>query len=184
MQHNPPWSHIIRIADLPGRKSTTFDLSPGDKATAAIAAELALTGLKKLRFAGELAPLGKLDWRLTAHLGATVTQPCIVTLAPVTTRIDEDIIRIFASELPEFSAGSEAEMPEDDSIEPLTAAIDLGALMVEALALALPLYPRAEGAHLSQAIFTEPGAAPLTDEEARPFAGLKGLRDKLGKGEG
>ena len=184
MQHNPPWSHVIRIADLPGRKPTVFDLSPSDAASAAIAAELDLTGLKKLRFAGELAPLGKQDWRLTAHLGATVTQPCIVTLAPVTTRIDEDVTRIFASELPEFSAGSEVEMPEDENVEPLTAAIDLGALMTEALALALPLYPRAEGAHLSQAIYTEPGVEPLTDEEARPFAGLKGLRDKLGKGEG
>ena len=183
MQSNPSWSHIIRIADLPARKSTPFELVPGDKASGAIAAELDLIGLKKLRFTGELAPLGKDDWRLTAHLGATVTQPCIVTLAPVATRIDEDVSRTFVSELPEFHAGSEVEMPEDETVEPLTASIDLGALMVEALALALPLYPRAEGAHLSQAIFTEPGAEPLSYEEARPFAGLKALRDKLGKGK-
>ena len=184
MQPNPPWSHIIRIADLPARKPTGFDLTPDAATLTAIAADLDLSALKKLRFAGELTPMGRHDWRLTAHLGATVTQACIVTLAPVVTRIDEDVVRIYAAELPEFSAGSEVEMPEDDSVEPLTAAIDLGALMVESLALALPLYPRAEGAHLSQAIFTEPGAEPLTDEEARPFAGLKGLRDKLGKDEG
>ncbi len=182
MQTNPVWSHVIRIADLPGRKPTGFDLAPGASANAAIAAELGLIGLKKLRFAGDLRPMGKHDWRLVARLGATISQPCIVTLAPVTTRIDEDIDRTYVAELPEFNAGSEVEMPEDDSVEPLTAAIDLGALMVEALALALPLYPRAEGAHLSQAVFAEPGAEPMTDDEAKPFAGLKGLRDKLGKG--
>ena len=183
MQPNPPWSHIVRIADLPARKPTGFDLAPGGKASDAIAAELELIGLTKLRFAGELTPMGKHDWRLTAHLGATVTQACIVTLAPVMTRIDEDVARTYTADLPEFTAGSEVEMPDDDSVEPLTATIDLGALMVESLTLALPLYPRAEGAHLSQAIFTEPGAAPLTDDDARPFAGLKSLRDKLGKGE-
>jgi uncharacterized metal-binding protein YceD (DUF177 family) len=183
MQTENLWSHIIRIADLPARKPTTFDLAPGDKALAEIAAELDLLGLKKLRFTGQLAPMGRRDWRLEAHLGATVTQACIVTLMPVVTRIDEDLTRTFVTEMPEFAAGSEVEMPEDDSVEPLTPTIDLGSLMVEALALALPLYPRAEGAHLTQAAFTEPGVTPLTDEDARPFAGLKALRDKLGKGE-
>ena len=50
-----------------------------------------------------------------------------------------------------------------------------------ALALALPLYPRAEGADLAQAQFAGPGVTPMTDEDARPFAGLKDLRDKLDK---
>ncbi len=37
----------------------------------------------------------------------------------------------------------EAEMPEDDTAEPLPEVIDPGAVMFEALALALPDYPRA-----------------------------------------
>ncbi len=84
---------------------------------------------------------------------------------------------------PNSPPAARSRCPTTTAVEPLTATIDLGALMVESLALALPLYPRAEGAHLRQAIFTEPGAAPLTDDDARPFAGLKSLRDKLGKGE-
>ena len=53
-----------------------------------------------------------------------------------------------------------------------------------ALALALPLYPRAPGAELGQAVFAEPGTAPLKDEDLRPFAGLAGLKAKLEGGGG
>ena len=179
-----PWSHVIRLADLPGRKASAFNLAPDSQTLEALAEALDLIGLRKLRFAGELTPMGRHDWRLTGHLGATVTQPCIVTLDPVTTRLEEDVTRVFAADLPDLPAGGEVEMPEDDSIEPLPAALDLGAVMVEALALALPPYPRADGAELPETVITEPGAEPLTDEAARPFAGLKGLRDKLEKGKG
>ena len=181
MQTDPDWSHIVRLADLSARKPTKFTLTPDEKTIQAIVAELDLLGLKKLRFSGELAPKGKHDWRLTAQLGATATQPCIVTLAPVTTRIDEEVSRTYVSEQPEFISGSEVEMPDDDTVEPLTATVDLGTLMLESLTLALPLYPRAKGAQLLQTVFTEPGAEPMTDEAARPFASLKALRDKLGK---
>jgi uncharacterized metal-binding protein YceD (DUF177 family) len=57
--------------------------------------------------------------------------------------------------------------------------IDVSAVMAEALALHLPLYPRAGGADLGEAVFTEPGLAPMRDEDAKPFAGLAGLRDTL-----
>ena len=48
-----------------------------------------------------------------------------------------------------------------------------------ALVLALPEYPRSEGAELGEAIFTEAGLAPMKDEDARPFAGLAALKDQL-----
>ena len=76
--------------------------------------------------------------------------------------------------------GDEVEMPEDDTSEPLPEVIDIGAVAVEALALALPLYPRAPGAALEEAVFAEAGVAPLKDEDLRPFAGLAGLAAKLG----
>lgn len=117
---------------------------------------------------------------MTARLGATVTQPCAVTLAPVTTRLDLDVTRLFQADFEEIDA-PEAEMPEDDSIEPLTRWIDPAAVMEEALVLALPLYPRAEGAELGERVYAEPGVVPLRDEDTRPFAGLAALRDQLGK---
>ncbi|WP_242650479.1 YceD family protein [Cognatiyoonia koreensis] len=172
-------SHL-RLADLANRKPTTFDLVPDTKQRARIAEELGILGIKKLRFTGEIAPTGKQDWTLTAHLGATVSQSCVVTLDPVTTRIDEDVTRNYTADYVEMS-GTEIEMPEDDTIEPLPETIDLAVVMSEALALALPAFPRAEGASVGQVVHTEPGKEPMTDDDAKPFAGLGALRDALQK---
>ena len=66
---------------------TAFEITP-DKADAlaALAAELGVNALRKLRFAGEIKAMGKKDWKLAGRLGATVVQDCVVTLEPVTTR--------------------------------------------------------------------------------------------------
>ncbi|MGE4328055.1 MAG: DUF177 domain-containing protein, partial [Pseudodonghicola sp.] len=73
--------------------------------------------------------------------------------------------------------GAEVEMPEDDTVEPLGTVIDPEAVMIEALELALPLYPRSESAELGEAVFTEPGKQAMRDEDTRPFAALASLRD-------
>lgn len=170
----------IRLADLPNRKATAFSLTPSSDDRAGIAAALDILGIKKLRFVGEIAPLGKHDWELTAEMGATITQACVVTLDPVTTRIDEKVTRRYLKDLPEITAG-EVEMPEDDTVEGLPESLDLIAVMTEALALALPPYPRSEGAELGEAVFTQSGVTPLRDEDTKPFAGLAGLRETLDK---
>ena len=123
------------------------------------------------------------DWRLEAKLGATVVQTCVVSLNPVSTRIDDTTSRMYLANLEEPEEGSEVEMPEDESIDALPEILDLEEIMIEALALALPLYPRAEGVDLETAEFAPPGVAPIKDEDVKPFAGLAGLRDKLAKGE-
>ncbi len=173
----PPFSHPLRVADLAARKPTRFDLAPDAAARGAMAADLGLSGLEKLNMRGELRPQGRGDWVLEATFGATVTQPCIVTLAPVVTRIEERVLRRYIADMPE-PEGEEIEMPEDDSAEPLPAVIDLGAVLTEALALALPLYPRADGAELGTVSQAAPGAEPITDEATRPFAGLAELMKK------
>lgn len=168
----------LRIADLSTRGPTTFDLAPDAAARAALAAELGIPEIRKLRFAGTVRPQGGRDWRLEATLGATVVQPCVVTLAPVTTRIDEDVARTYIAGF-DMPDGGEAEMPEDDSLEPLPAVLDLSAVLAEALALALPAFPRAEGAALGEAVYAADGVDPMTDDDAKPLAGLKALKDRL-----
>ncbi|MCB1331506.1 MAG: DUF177 domain-containing protein [Maritimibacter sp.] len=176
-------AHILRVADLARGRSRSIEIRPDDAARERIAAELGLSELRKLRLDGDLVPLGQRDWRFVGQLGATVVQPCVVTLAPVVTRIEEPVGRSFVAGW-EPPQGDEVELPEDVDTEPLGTAIDLGAMMVEALALALPAWPRAEGADLDEAVFTEPGKAPMTDDDAKPFAGLAALRDKLSKDTG
>ncbi|MBI1418307.1 MAG: DUF177 domain-containing protein [Limimaricola sp.] len=174
---------IVRLSDLQGRTARPFTLVPDAAGRAAVANALGIIALRKLRFEGELLPEGRRDWRLVADLGATVVQECGVTLAPVTTRIDENILRRYlaGAESVTLEAGAEIEMPDDDTVEPLPGTLDLGAVMIEALALALPPFPRAPDAELGTLSATPPGAAPLDDAAEKPFAGLAALRNKLDK---
>ncbi len=171
--------HALRLAALPPGDAYDFALSPDAEARAAIATELELLTLRKLTFKGQILPEGKRDWRLEGTLGATVVQPCVATLAPVTTRIDETLIRRYIADMPEPSEGSEEEIPDDDTMDPLPDVLDLNVVMIEALALALPLYPRAADAGLEQTTFAEPGTAPLTDDDVKPFAALAKLKNTL-----
>lgn len=172
----------FRVADLSQTAATEFDLRPDATRLARIAADLDLDGLRKLRFAGRIRAEGRRDWLLTARLGATVTQPCVVTLEPVVTRIDTDIRRHYVADWRDPDA-AETEMPDDDERDPLGTEIDIDRAMVEALALALPAYPRREGAELVRTAFAEPGLEPLGEEDVKPFAGLANLRDVMKKEE-
>jgi uncharacterized metal-binding protein YceD (DUF177 family) len=176
-----PLSLPFRVAALPTRKPTHFSLTPDPSRRAAIAEALDLLELPKFTFKGELRPLGRHDFVLEATLIASVVQPCSVTLAPVPARIEEKVVRRYLADFV-FPEGDEVEMPEDDTTEPLPDVIDVGQVALEALALALPLYPRAEGVELGTAVFTAPGAEPIKDEDVKPFAGLAALKDKLAGG--
>lgn len=170
----------LRLADLPTRRPTDFALAPTADERAAVADALGIVAIKKLRFTGQLIPTDRTDWTLQGDLGATVVQDCVVTLAPVSTRIDESVIRHFVADMPE-ATGTEVEMPEDDTVEPLPSTIDLAHVMIEALSLALPLYPRVPDADTGNATATPAGADPITDQDTKPFSGLQGLRDALEK---
>ena len=170
----------LRLADLAQRTPTTFTIIPDAEARATLATSLGILGIKKLRFEGQIAPLGRSDWQLDALLGATVVQTCVVTLEPVTTRIDEAVTRRYLADMPD-PEGTEIEMPEDDEADPLPRVLDLSEVMAEALSLALPLFPRAPDAALEATQFAEEGVTPMTDDDAKPFAGLQGLADKLKK---
>jgi hypothetical protein len=95
----------------------------------------------------------------------------------VTTRIDQPVRRRYLPSAGGAGAETLVGPEDDDEIEPLAARIDLGLVATEALALALPAYPRKPGATLA----TPPAAGDEPDEDVvKPFAALAALRDKLG----
>jgi uncharacterized metal-binding protein YceD (DUF177 family) len=172
-----PLSHLMRTAGLGARPSTPFDLRPNGPERAALAAFLEISAIPEMRFRGTIMPAGRHDLVLQGELTARVVQPCVVTLEPVTTHLTEQVERRYVEDfvLPE---GDEVEMPEDDGLEPLPQAIDLGAVATEALTLALPLYPKSAGATFVEAVHAADGVVPLRDADLRPFAGLAGLAMK------
>ncbi|QFT63191.1 DUF177 domain-containing protein [Roseivivax sp. THAF30] len=175
----------FRVAALATRAPTSFALSPGAEERAGIAETLGFLALRKLVFTGEIKPLGKHGWRLEGQLGATVQQSCVVTLAPVTTRIDTHVERTFRPEtmMDTPDPGTEVEMPEDETVEPLGEVIDPASVMIEALSLAAPDYPRIEDAPEASAEARPDGAEPIREEDTKPFAGLADLKRKLSEGD-
>ena len=173
-----PQNQTLRMADLSERRGRSFDISLTPEQIETASDELNLLGLKKTRLSGELRPSGADGWELDAKLGATVVQPCTITLNPVTTRLDVPVIRRYVPDF-ELPEEAETEMPEDDALEPMPTTVDLGALLLEELALNLPQFPRAPGAELGSAVFTEPGKTAMTDDDARPFASLAAFRKSL-----
>lgn len=165
-----PFSHRLRVSQLNPRQPNRIDLVPDEDARQRIAAALDLTAPPEARLTATITAAPNDAWLLEGRIAARVQQACVVTLGPVRTDIDEPVRRVYSPHAT-TPDGDEVEMP-DDEIEPLGPAIDVGAVLVEALALALPPYPRCEGAELPAAA-TDPDDA---DEDARrPFKGLADL---------
>ncbi len=168
------FSRPIEVARLKGTFGQDFDISPNAGEAAKLAALFKANKLSKVRFSGTIKPFNTSEWELTGNLGATIVQPCVITLAPVTTRIDTKVHRIFVCEIATPDA-VDIDVTDDVDQELLGPTIDLGALASEELALAVPEYPRVQGAELP------PTLDDLADSNAqiRPFDVLKALRDRL-----
>ncbi len=112
--------------------------------------------------------------RVTGTIKTRYAQTCVVTLEPVP---KEDRLTIDRKFLPAAMLQQTAEPHEmlldpegEDPPEPLPATLDLGALVVEDLALSLDPYPRAPNA-------PEPDAGDaVTEKPENPFAVLKSLK--------
>ena len=177
---------VLRIADLNERRPTRFELMFDAAQIRKFAEELDLISLKKLRFKGEVTAKGRDQWELTADLGVTVQQNCVISFVPVTTRIDEKITRRYVPEAIFEQVAEDEEIAEasgDDAMDILPSEIHLQDVFRETLVLALPDYPRAEGVELGERVFSEDGIKPMRDADAKPFAGLAALKEKMEKGD-
>ena len=177
---NVEFPRILDLARLRDEAEVAFDIAPTPAEAAALARLLGAQAVRKLRFAGRLVALEPRGWRLEAELGATVIQTCVVSLEPVTSRVDTPVRRTYLPDAAPRPIDIDV-LDDDEEVEPLPERLDLGLVATEALALALPAYPRKVGATLAAATFAAEGVRPLDDEGVKPFSALAALRDKLGK---
>ncbi|MDO5620637.1 MAG: DUF177 domain-containing protein [Paracoccus sp. (in: a-proteobacteria)] len=166
-----PFAHRLRVAHLNPNRPTEIDLTPNAAERQAIADDLGILALPALHLTGTLQAEAGDSWGFEGRIEAKAVQECVVSLVPVETSIAEAVRRRWSPYVttPE---GDEAEMGDDET-DPLEQFIDMGAVMVESLALALPPFPRAPGAALPDA----PEESPEPDTR-RPFADLARLIQK------
>lgn len=184
---NPEFPRMVMMRQLRDVEVFDFDITPTPDEAAALARLMGALSLRKMHFVGRLTPGARGRWELSAKLGATVVQPCVVSLEPVTTRIDQPVRRLFVPDDGARAAEIVLKADEDDDeTEPLGDHIDLGLVATEALALALPAYPRKPDATLPGGLGRDgdsmPGEGAGDGEEGdtrRPFAALAALRAKM-----
>ena len=175
MSDLPAFSRPVEIGGI-GTGGLVEKIEATERERTDLATELGLVGIGAL--SAELAlTRDKSVIRLDGRFAADIVQNCVVSLVPVAQKIDEPIsLRLVqASARAPAPAKPSVEIRvdpgADDPPEVLTeSAIDLGAIVVEHLILAIDPYPRAPGA-----IPPENPAEAVPEASDSPFAVLAGL---------
>jgi hypothetical protein len=168
---NSPWPRRAPSARF-GPKPTLLSLEADADERRAIARAYGCISVEALGAELKITRRGD-ELRVTGELRAEVTQPCVVTLEPVPSRIREQVKFSFAPPVPPRRAAGEEDAEEvafegEDPPEHLIdGEADLGAVLLQFFALALDPYPRRPGVALE---------AARDEESIHPFAALKGLR--------
>jgi hypothetical protein len=165
--------HAVSVAGIGEAGMTESVVAPAAE-RAAIARAFGLLELRRLEAEVTLAAGRRGAVDIAGSLRAEVVQSCVVTLVPVVQVIDVALPRRFEPARPP-GAGMPEIVVEADDAEPVDAyadgRIDLGAVVLEELALAIDPYPHAPGADLP------PGVAGAPAPES-PFMALAALRNR------
>ena len=166
----------LELRHLVQNRGVNFNLNFSEALISSVVKQHGLIKLQKASFVGTVLPLDQGDWVLSGRLGASIEQPCSLTLLPVRTRIDTQVTRNFRKSL---SPLSKTALDTDDNDEQLHQIIDIFYIFCEALSLELPDYPRTENVAAKIIDYGPPGTVALTDHTAKPFAALAGLKYKI-----
>ncbi|GLQ34798.1 hypothetical protein GCM10007939_10810 [Amylibacter marinus] len=170
---------VIILAELSQNRPRRFALRLDDAQTAQIQNDLTLRRLSKVTLEGEITSEGRTDWALTASVGASVVQACVISNDDIKTRLDIGISRRYLHDFEAYDAEFTTEEELNAEIEPLPAEIDLIDLIRESISLNIDDFPRINGTSLETSLSAPKGVTPLTDEAVKPFAALASLKDKL-----
>lgn len=164
-----PWSVVLRLDQV--GQGTARRLTADAAARERIAQALDLAALDSLEAELSVKPAGRSDYLIEGRFAADAQQVCGVTLEPFPVRIESEFSLRASEQEPEAPVSSHDMELGLDSIDPPDpiedGQLDLGAYVVEHLALELDPFPRKPGAEF------EP---PAAEGEPSPFAVLAKLR--------
>ena len=175
----PEFSRLVPVDRL-GEAEITEEISAGPGERAALARRFGLLSLDRLSATLRLERAGARNLvRIAGRLAAEVTQACVVTLEPVSARLEKDFTLLYDLDA---AAQGEAEGAREVIVEPEAEeppepvgqhGIDLGEAVAQQLAIALDPYPRAPGAALPEEPRAGAGGARAAEG---PFAALESLK--------
>ncbi|RLQ87318.1 YceD family protein [Notoacmeibacter ruber] len=174
-----PVSHVVTATNLPA-KGLVVKAEADAKQLGSLAQAHDLRAVEDFSYRLHLSPWKGRGVRIRGEVTANISQACIVTLEPVHTAIKEAVETVFVPEdsrlaRPEIIEGEIVVAAEGDDL-PETFSdgrIDVGALAEEFFELAIPLYPKREGATLPDDVDGERDRAA---EGENPFAVLSALK--------
>ena len=180
----PEFNPSIRVEDV-GTEGLELDLIASPTERAALAARFGLLECLELTGHARVVPIHKPGFfRLSVDFKANVLQSCVVTLEPVTARIEDRFELVYGpvGEVVGESGEVDVSLEDEDPPEALSGGtIQVGEAVIEHLALAMDPYPRKPGvewdAAMAGAEDAEPGAS------SGPFAALNGLSGAGGQRE-
>lgn len=149
----PEFSRLISVDHVPVG-GIEENLSATESERKALAERFELQGLDRLTAQLHLAPLAGQGVKVTGSMQADIRQRCVVTLEPLSGRIEQKIdVCFLPAALQEQQEDGSMDAGEGD-IEFFTGGkIDLGELLAQHLGIAIDPHPRKEGAHFGAVEF-------------------------------
>jgi len=170
---SPLFDAVVRIDRLPAT-GRDIKVSLNEPTRAALAEALNLSAIDSFDAVLTVTPL-RGGIRALGRLVADIVQPSVVTFEPVGQHIDEPVDRVFLPEAQDHkpTPGSEVfiDLEDEDFPDHIDGPeVDLSALLIETLALAIDHYPRRPGESLDS-LGIDLGGGP-----SGPFAALEKLK--------
>ena len=174
----PEFSRAVPVQSLEDSE-TVIDIEADADERAALARRFGLLALDSLTAKVGLTPADGGLVRVHGALAAEVTQACVITLEPVTARVEASFERLYGADAPEEEAGLIADADTEESPEPFTdGAVDVGEAVAEQLALELDPFPRAPGAAFDGFSSGSKSAGGDDTGDGGSFAVLARLKEK------
>jgi hypothetical protein len=169
----PSFSRPVQVSDIPGT-GRRFNITTTAEERAVLAKQLGLPDIAELTAKLLVLPFRKEGLAVDGTIHARLTQTCVVSSDDFESAVEAPVSIRFSPDGRDLNAEFDlAELNDPEAEDPpdlLTgAAIDLGEVIREFLALALDPYPRKPGAEFA-GIGEEAGLSP--------FAALNALKNK------
>jgi uncharacterized metal-binding protein YceD (DUF177 family) len=171
----PEFSHAVKLDQI-GSKAQPVTLDANQAERAALCSRFDLLSLEALTADLQVSKKGD-TVAVTGQMTANYAQACPASGVPIPVSMTETLDLRFVPTLTAADAEVELTGEDCDIIEYEGQTVDLGEAVAQSLGLSLNPYPRSAQA---DAVLKAAGVKAETEVGNSPFAGLAGLRDKLG----